>query len=40
MENEKDLLSVEALMWLKENGYSTANHEERMELIRTAKEMF
>jgi hypothetical protein len=34
------LLSLDALAWLKENGYRDASHEERTELIRQAKEIF
>lgn len=34
-----DLLSLEQLMWLQENGYGCADHETRMELIKKVKEM-
>ena len=32
-----DLLSLEALEWLKSVDYSSKNHEERMILIQAAK---
>ena len=35
-----DLLSLEALQWLKDNGYASADHDKRMELIKEAKEIF
>lgn len=39
MENS-GLLSLEALVWLNEQGYRDADHETRMRLIREAKELF
>ena len=33
------LLSMEALEWLKEQGYESADHETRLRLIREAKEL-
>lgn len=35
-----DLLSVEALMWLKSVDYTHKTHEERMVLIAAAKILF
>lgn len=37
---EKDLLSIEALEWLKNNDYAHADHETRMSLIAEARELF
>ena len=33
------MLSIEALEWLKEQGYAEADHERRIELIREAKKL-
>lgn len=38
--NDGGLLSLEALAWLKSQDYANKSHDERMELIRQAKEMF
>ena len=38
--NDKELLSFEALMWLREHGFGEADHEQRVELIRTARELY
>ena len=35
-----DLLSMEALMWLKSVDYTHRNHEERTALIKAAKILF
>lgn len=35
-----ELLSVEALEWMKEQGYAKADHETRMELIKQARKLF
>ena len=35
-----DLLSIDALEWLKENDYAKADHETRIKLIKEAKELF
>ena len=37
---DRELLSVEALVWLREQGYAEADHEERMRLIKEAREIF
>ena len=39
-EKTDDLLSLDALEWLKKQGYAKADHKTRMELIKDAREMF
>lgn len=34
------MLSVKALVWLDNMEYADRNHEERMELLKIAKEVF
>lgn len=35
-----DILPPEAIQWLKDMGYTEASHEERIWLLKEAKEMF
>lgn len=35
-----DLLSIEALMWLKSVDYTHCTHEERLTLIKAAKILY